>query len=162
MKTLLAVTLVAVCGAAISVIYYFALYLPNSRKTDNTEQSAQQTIQLMELQRRCMEDGTKAYLQLRREISDPATAWDPGEFHVNKRLNACLMHTRRVRPLGEGASLQYNELFDVYEHRPIFYGWVKRDTSTNPWKEEPLETLDDKPNYDTTRYFVEKEKLFKE
>lgn len=107
-----------------------------------------------------MEDGNKMFAQFKAEHQDKDLIWDPAEFHLSKELHTCLAHTRFIKGIDQNISLQYNEMFDVYGHMPLFYGWVKRDTSSSPWKEELIDTLDDKPNYISGKYFDEKAKAF--
>jgi hypothetical protein len=162
MRVLASLALGAVSAAGIAVAYYFGFVLPHVRESERVDAiNEKQEARTLEASRRCKDDGERFYADLRRQ-GDNDALWDPPEFHFSVKLNTCLVHTRYVVPVYESVSNQYNELWDIYSNKHLFYGCVKRDASTKPWKEELLEMLDDKPNYTTTKFFEEKAKIFNE
>ncbi len=60
------------------------------------------------------------------------------------------------------ASFHHNRVIDVYSNRTILFGDFKRIVGDNP-KEEVLDTFKtDVPNYTSTQFLAEKQKLFSE
>lgn len=88
--------------------------------------------------------------------------WDEPEYHYNSRLNKCLINIRYIKlETKSSLSLQCNQVIDIFENRPIIYGWFERDA------EKHTETLKDPPrkdihNYTSVEYFKRKHKLFSE
>jgi hypothetical protein len=163
MKALACLTLAAVCGSALSISYYFLYTLPHIREeSERLDREQKQAAQNFEMTRRCQEDGNKFFNEYFRQTNERGLTWDTAEFHYSRKLNTCLIFTRYIQSLYPTVSLHYNELHDIYSSRLIIQGHFKRDTSVEPWKEEPLTLLDDTPNYMSDQFLKEKEKLFRE
>jgi hypothetical protein len=163
MKLLLAISLLAVCTAAISVTYYFGYSLPRIHEEEKkAEREQAQNVQAVELARRCKEDGVLLFRDFHASMNDRNLTWDDPEYHFSKNLNTCLVYTRYIRSGFAATSYQFNEIVDIYGNRPVMWGWFKRDTSVKPWKEEVMDAPDDKPNSTSTQFLKEKAKLFSE
>jgi hypothetical protein len=62
--------------------------------------------------------------------------------------------------LNSGYSQHYNQTVDVFSNKTILRGWFTRHTKEN--KEEIIDLKDGIPNYTSTEYFKQKNKLFSE
>lgn len=163
MAAVKAVTLFSVLLAAFSVSYYFGFYLPHSQKAEHLEQKRRDDAShTIELAKRCRDDGMQFFEKYAREAADKDQSWDRPEFHFSTKLNTCLVYIRYIHFLHGAESLQYNVIFNVYANSPLILGWFKRDTSVEPWKEDLLTSMDSTPNYTSTRFFAEKDKIFNE
>lgn len=164
MKLLAALALIAVCGAAGSVAYYFGYVLPHSRHAERIDAlRTKEEERVLEAARACKEDGMKFYAGFQQAMNTKETTWDDPEFHFSKKLNTCLVRTRYIQTLYGTISFQYNQVTDIYANSALLYGWFKRDTSVNPFKETLMDTTEpDKPNYTSAEYFAAKNKLFGE
>jgi hypothetical protein len=163
MRFLVALALIAVIGAAASVVYYFGYFSPREHNSEvNAEIKANERERTLEASRCCKEDGAKFAADFTKEADQKDALWDTPEFHFSKKLNSCLVHVRYVMHVYKGLSDHYNELWDVYSNRVIFYGYFSRDTSVNPWREELLMPLGTQPNYTSHQYFEKKAQLFSE
>jgi hypothetical protein len=161
-RKLFAVALVLVCAAAVSVLYHYAVRIPADTRT---EQDLRREQVNLESSRRCRDDGTRFVSEFMQAMSDPSTRliWDEPEFHFSRKLNTCLVHIRYIRERSNGYSFQYNRVVNVYGNSPVLYGEFTRDLTVEPPKETTLDTGQaNVPNYTSTRYLQEKQRLFSE
>lgn len=160
-KILVTLAAILVCVAALSVAEYFGRYLPRAHDAELAEQRRKSDL---ENAQRCRVDGLAFFGKFYTENNNPSFhyGWDDPEFHYSASLNTCLVHIRYF--LGpsriDGPSYQYNEVLDLYGNRPILFGWFSRTSGEHP-EEKTMDTEDSNiPNYTSTQYFTEKNKLF--
>src|SRR5690348_2635489 len=95
MTALKTLTLIAALGAALSVMYYFAVYLPRMHDAETADRHRQESLVLSQ---KCKEDGYKYYSDFYRSMNSDGILWDLPEYHFNKKLNTCLVAFRFVQP----------------------------------------------------------------
>ena len=116
----------------------------------------------LELAEKCSKAGKEFFDQYTKNNYDPQNRWDEPEYHYNSRLNTCLIHIRFITLTDKTAyTFQYNQVIDIFSNKPILYGWFDRDVEKNT--ESLLGTMQKEvPNYTSTEYFKQKNKLFSE
>ena len=115
----------------------------------------------LELAEKCSKAGREFLKDYIARNKQEGYLWDEPEYHYNSRLNACLVHIRYVEVIPSSTKLSFhrNQVVDIFANKTIIYGWFER----NPETETLLETLQsDIPNYTSTEYFKQKDKLFSE
>jgi hypothetical protein len=127
---------------------------------------------LFELSERCSKAGKLYFEDFAKQTNISGLAykskylWDDPEYHYNSRMNTCLIHIRYIETFpehGSGISSHYNQVVDIFSNKTILRGWFMRDSSDkNAIKETILDMGDGIPNYTSTEYFKQKDKLFNE
>ena len=116
----------------------------------------------LELAQKCSIEEKKYFQDFTKDYRLKGYLLDEPEYHYSSRLNTCLIHIGRVYVDKKvGLSFHCNQVVDVFSNKAILYGWFSRDAKN---KMEILSTPPHKdvPNYNSTRYFEEKNKLFSE
>jgi hypothetical protein len=146
----------------ISFLSVFVIF--NIWSCDNFKSKELSNKELLEMAEKCNKAGKTYFKEMQTTMNTLGNnySWDEPEYHYSKRLNACLAHVRYVEFFGfNGAySLHYNQTVDVFSNKTILRGCFARYTKEN--KEEIIDLKDGIPNYTSTEYFKQKDKLFSE
>jgi hypothetical protein len=145
------------------IILFFSILLMffpiGCDKSKNSELSQEKKLELKE---KCSKCGETYFHDFQRSSdSQHQYAWDEPEYHYSHRLNTCLIHIRFIYSMDSKVSMHYNQIIDIFSNKIILYGWFTRDIEKNT--EEVFDTSHSNiPNYTSTEYFKQKDKLFSE
>ena len=149
-KGLTRLTFVLVCLAAISVAYYFGLYLPRYHDAEPAEQQRNADL---EHARRCDKDAKQFYSNFVKEWSlvFPGRGWLEPEWHFNRKLNTCVASISFFSSTGNSGYTE-ESVMDVYSNHTIINTCYT------------IENVERKTfcGTDPKQYSEEKEKLFSE
>jgi hypothetical protein len=130
---------------------------------DNFQSKELSPEKKLELAEKCSKAGKEYFNDYWRSNNSEGYRWDDPEYHYNSRLNTCLIHIRYVliESYDTKLSFHYNQVMDIFSNKAIIYGWFERDIG------KKTETLIDTPsssvpNFTSTEYIKEKDKLFSE
>ena len=153
-KALTNLALASVCIAATSVAYYYSRYLPRPHDAQLAEQ--RRTTELERAQR-CHADAAKFYQDFRKNMSSVSTEslLDP-EMHFSNRLNTCLIKVGWDRVTG-GRLYRTESVTDIYSNREIVGAYYAFEGG----EAKPVDAVLGGTG-DPKKYFVEKDKLFRE
>jgi hypothetical protein len=147
-----------------SVLILVILILSLFIGCDNFKSKELSSEKKLELAEKCSKAGKEYFRDFTKDTPIKGYLWDQPEYHYSNRLNTCLIHIKYVQ-LDEtgtsGLSFHFNQVVDVFSNKTILYGWFDKNDETK------IETLleppnKDVPNYNSSRYVEEKNKLFSE
>lgn len=117
---------------------------------------------LLNLKQKCAQDGELFYKNIQSQMT-VSYIWQTPEYHYSSELNTCLAYIGYVTFNSSNYSLSshYDQVYDIYANKILFYGWFDRDVSTNPYTEKLSDTYDSTvPNYASGGFLQRKDALF--
>jgi len=114
-KGLTRLTLVLVCIAAVSVAYYFGIYLPRFHDAELAERQSKADL---EHARRCDTDAKQFYSNFVKQMGWDSDAWPFATWHFNKKLNTCLVSVESTRVIGYKL-YKTGHVMDVYGNQTL-------------------------------------------